>query len=177
MKTLAEEMNSHTVGRANQLTYTVVNEMNEMSGNCTSNPHHSLIFVPERLLVISVNEVSQKVNSFLPGTSSLVEQLGAKILVCLRDGKTLIGELQSFDQFGNLVLSKTVERIIVKKLYSDKSVGTYILRGENIVLLGEIDPAKEAEGGLTSVSHAEIKKAQLESKEAVVDWSFLLDDM
>ena len=50
MKTLAEEMNSHTVGRANQLTYTVVNEMNEMS----------------------VNEVSQKVNSFLPGTSSLV---------------------------------------------------------------------------------------------------------
>ena len=89
----------------------------------------------------------------------------------------MIGELQSFDQFGNLVLSKTVERIIVKKLYSDKSVGTYILRGENIVLLGEIDPAKEAEGGLTSVSQAEIEKARLEHKEAVVDWSFLLDDM
>lgn len=101
----------------------------------------------------------------------------AKILVCLRDGKTLIGELQSFDQFGNLVLSRTVERIIVNTLYADKSVGTFILRGENIVLLGEIDPAKEAAGGLTEVSEAEIQKARKEAgASAAVDWSFLLDD-
>ena len=97
--------------------------------------------------------------------------------MCLRDGKTLIGELQSFDQFGNLVLSHTVERIIVNKLYADKSVGTFILRGENIVLLGEIDPAKESAGGLRSVSEAEIEKERKAAgASAQVDWSFLLDD-
>lgn len=101
----------------------------------------------------------------------------AKILVCLRDGKTLIGDLQSFDQFGNLVLSHTVERVIVDKLYADKSVGTFILRGENIVLLGEIDAEKEAAGGLQQVSEAEIQKARKEAgASAVADWSFLLDD-
>jgi small nuclear ribonucleoprotein (snRNP)-like protein len=97
--------------------------------------------------------------------------------VCLRDGKTLIGELQSFDQFGNLVLSHTVERIIVNKLYADKSVGTVILRVENIVLLGELDPAKESAGGLRSVSEAEIEKERKAAgASAQVDWSFLLDD-
>ena len=101
----------------------------------------------------------------------------AKILVCLRDGKTLIGVLQSFDQFGNLVLSHTVERIIVNTLYADKPVGTFILRGENIVLLGEIDSAKEAAGGLKQVSEAEIQKARKEAgASAEVDWSFLLDE-
>ena len=97
--------------------------------------------------------------------------------MCLRDGKTLIGDLQSFDQFGNLVLSHTVERLIVDKLYADKSVGTFILRGENIVLLGEIDAEKEAAGGLQQVSEAEIQKARKEAgASAVADWSFLLDD-
>ena len=96
---------------------------------------------------------------------------------CPRSSKTLIGELQSFDQFGNLVLSHTVERIIVNTLYADKSVGTFILRGENIVLLGEIDPAKEAAGGLKQVSEAEIQKARKEAgASAAVDWSFLLDE-
>lgn len=110
-------------------------------------------------------------------TSPRVARCAAKILVCLRDGKTLIGELQSFDQFGNLVLSHTVERIIVNKLYADKSVGTFILRGENIVLLGEIDPAKESAGGLRSVSEAEIEKERKAAgASAQVDWSFLLDD-
>lgn len=75
------------------------------------------------------------------------------------------------------MLSHTVERIIVDKLYADKSVGTFILRGENIVLLGEIDSAKEAAGELKQVSEAEIQKARLEAgASAVVDWSFLLDD-
>ena len=69
----------------------------------------------------------------------------------------------------------TVERIIVNKLYADKSVGTFILRGENIVLLGEIDDAKD--GGLKEVSEAEIQKAREEAgASAVVDWSFLLDE-
>ena len=139
MDALAKELHSHTIARANQLTYTVVNEMNEMN---------------------EMNEVGASASSsFLPGTSSLVEQLEKQILVCLRDGTTLIGELRSFDQFGNLVLARTVERKVFGTTYADKAVGTYILRGENIVLLGEIDPAREDGSGLKQVPLAEVEAA------------------
>ncbi|KNZ56160.1 hypothetical protein VP01_2480g1 [Puccinia sorghi] len=95
-----------------------------------------------------------------------------KILVSLRDGKKLIGVLRSYDQFANLVLQDTIERIYVgidsegtaeeesnhstrstsdkakKKTankkgdmickYTDVWRGIYLVRGENVVLIGEI---------------------------------------
>lgn len=59
-------------------------------------------------------------------------------MVLLRDGRTLIGILRSVDQFANLVLHCTIERIHVGKEYGDISRGVFIVRGENVVLLGEI---------------------------------------
>ena len=38
----------------------------------------------------------------------------------------------------NLVMQDAVERIFVGDVYGDKEVGIYIIRGENVVLLGEI---------------------------------------
>ena len=38
----------------------------------------------------------------------------------------------------NLVLQDTVERIFVKDLYADISRGIFLVRGENVLLLGEI---------------------------------------
>lgn len=61
-----------------------------------------------------------------------------KLLVLLRDGRTLIGYLRSVDQFANLVLHRTIERIHVGKNYGDIPRGIFIIRGENVVLLGEI---------------------------------------
>lgn len=59
-------------------------------------------------------------------------------MVLLRDGRTLIGYLRSVDQFANLVLHQTIERIHVGKEYGDIPRGVFIVRGENVVLLGEI---------------------------------------
>lgn len=59
-------------------------------------------------------------------------------MVYLRDGRTLIGILRSVDQFANLVLHRTIERIHVGKRYGDMDRGVIIIRGENVVLLGEI---------------------------------------
>lgn len=59
-------------------------------------------------------------------------------MVLLRDGRTLIGFLRSVDQFANLVLHQTIERIHVGKEYGDIPRGVFIVRGENVVLLGEI---------------------------------------
>ncbi|MCL4169487.1 UNVERIFIED_CONTAM: hypothetical protein GTU68_014486, partial [Idotea baltica] len=58
-------------------------------------------------------------------------------MVYLRDGRTLIGILRSVDQFANLVLHRTIERIHVGKQYGDIDRGVIIIRGENVVLLGE----------------------------------------
>ena len=59
-------------------------------------------------------------------------------MVVLRDGRTLIGWLRSIDQFANLVLHKTIERIHVGQQYGDIDRGIFLIRGENVVLLGEI---------------------------------------
>lgn len=61
-----------------------------------------------------------------------------KLMVLLRDGRTLIGYLRCVDQFANLVLHKTIERIHVGNEYGDIPRGIFIIRGENVVLLGEI---------------------------------------
>lgn len=61
-----------------------------------------------------------------------------KLMVLLRDGRTLIGYLRSVDQFANLVLHRTIERIHVGSHYGDIPRGVFIIRGENVVLLGEI---------------------------------------
>ncbi|KAF8073045.1 LSM1A [Scenedesmus sp. PABB004] len=101
-----------------------------------------------------------------PGTA-LVEELDKKLLIQLRDGRKIIGVLRSFDQFANLVLEHAVERIIVGGLYADVPLGLYLLRGENLVLLGQVDPAREVPPGLTLVSEPEIRTAlQAEKEEA-----------
>jgi len=69
---------------------------------------------------------------------SQIRLLTEKLMVLLRDGRTLIGYLRSVDQFANLVLQRTIERIHVGNEYGDIPRGVFIIRGENVVLLGEI---------------------------------------
>lgn len=101
----------------------------------------------------------------LSAVASLVEELDKKLLVVLRDGSKIVGTLRSFDQFANIVLESAVERIIVGSSYSDIPLGLYIVRGENVVLLGEVDEGRETEG-LTAVDNDEIKRAREAEKAA-----------
>ncbi|KAL8867877.1 MAG: hypothetical protein Q9174_005374 [Haloplaca sp. 1 TL-2023] len=61
-----------------------------------------------------------------------------KLVLVLRDGRKLIGVLRSWDQFANLVLQDTIERIFIEDVYADISRGIFLVRGENVLLLGEI---------------------------------------
>ncbi|XP_072123354.1 U6 snRNA-associated Sm-like protein LSm1 isoform X2 [Mobula birostris] len=67
--------------------------------------------------------------NYMPGTASLIEDIDT-----------------------NLVLHQTLERIHVGKKYGDIPRGIFIVRGENVVLLGEIDLKKERESPLQQVS-------------------------
>lgn len=77
--------------------------------------------------------------------AQLLDLTDKKLMVSLRDGRKLIGVLRSWDQFANLVLQSTVERIFIAPspsnpgLYADIPRGVFLVRGENVLLLGEID--------------------------------------
>lgn len=88
-----------------------------------------------------------------------------RLLVQLRDGRKIVGTLRSFDQFANLVLEGAVERIIVGHQYGESPLGLYVVRGENVVLLGEINDAADPPSILVKVSEPEIRQAQKAERE------------
>lgn len=100
-------------------------------------------------------------------STSLATYLDKKLLVLLRDGRKLLGLLRSFDQFANVVLEGACERVIVGDLYCDVPLGLYVIRGENVVLIGELDLGKEElPSHMTCVSEADIRKAQKAERDA-----------
>ena len=48
--------------------------------------------------------------------------------------------LRSYDQFGNIVLNDCYERYYLDLEYAEEYRGVYLMRGENIVLVGELVP-------------------------------------
>ncbi|CAI8589738.1 unnamed protein product [Vicia faba] len=100
-------------------------------------------------------------------STSLATYLDKKLLVLLRDGRKLLGLLRSFDQFANVVLEGACERVIVGDLYCDVPLGLYVIRGENVVLIGELDLGKEElPPHMTCVSETDIRKAQKAERDA-----------
>ncbi|EJF66660.1 Sm-like ribonucleo protein [Dichomitus squalens] len=95
-------------------------------------------------------------DSLIPFTTSgsLVDCVDRKMLVVLRDGRKLQGVLRSYDQFANLVLEDTVERIYHQDVFAEVWRGLFLIRGENVVLLGEIDLDQEDEIPLRQVEWA-----------------------
>jgi len=103
--------------------------------------------------------------TILIGCANLLDEIDKRMLVVLRDGRTLIGILRSVDQFANLILHQAVERIHVGNCYGDIPRGVFLVRGDNVVLLGEIDKEKEETSNLKCVAVDTILAAQREEQE------------
>mmetsp|Transcript_1411 Transcript_1411/g.1920 ORF Transcript_1411/g.1920 Transcript_1411/m.1920 type:complete len:121 (+) Transcript_1411:179-541(+) len=110
----------------------------------------------------------------LPGIMGLLEQLDKRILVVLQDGRHLIGKLRCFDQYSNVVMEDTHERHVVEDVYGDIPLGLYIVRGDNVVLMGEVDEDVESsENYLRKVSPEEILELEREKESTTKsDWDF-----
>ena len=70
------------------------------------------------------------------------------MLVITADGRTLVGTLLSADQMTNLVLNETIERVIRPpddpEMSTEVSHGLYLIRGDNVVILGLVDEELDA---------------------------------
>lgn len=104
----------------------------------------------------------------------MVEQLDQKVLVVLRDGKHIIGELASFDQFSNMIIQEAVERRFhhsSKKeegaskpttYYCDIPLGVYVIRGDSVVILGDIGDDDQQAGNLKESTLEEMQQMEEE---------------
>jgi U6 snRNA-associated Sm-like protein LSm8 len=74
-------------------------------------------------------------------TQELESFMDKVISVITGDGRNIVGMMKGFDQTINVVLEDSHERV-----YSESAgvaqipLGLYILRGDNIAVIGEIDP-------------------------------------
>ncbi|TPP56401.1 LSM1 U6 small nuclear RNA associated [Fasciola gigantica] len=95
-----------------------------------------------------------------PGSASLFQDIGKKMIIYLRDSHIYIGYLRIIDQFGNIVIHQAVERVHVGKKFCDIHRGILIIRGENIILIGEVRSDASVEETLERVSEKEIHELQ-----------------
>ncbi|XP_035233460.1 U6 snRNA-associated Sm-like protein LSm1 [Stegodyphus dumicola] len=105
------------------------------------------------------------VNEVVSGAASLLEHLDKQILVWLRDGRMFLGYLRSVDQFANLVMHNATERIHVGADYGDIPQGVLMVRGENVVLLGEIGDSNSSENRLPAENILVVQAAHNKIKE------------
>ncbi|CDZ96292.1 Small Nuclear ribonucleoprotein splicing factor [Phaffia rhodozyma] len=76
---------------------------------------------------------------------SLERYINLDVLVLLYDGRLISGNFKGHDPHTNIILSNSVERLFS----TDEPVelvplGLYMIRGDNIALIAELDPDLEA---------------------------------
>ena len=68
------------------------------------------------------------------------------------------------------MLEDTHERHVAGGKKTDIALGLYLVRGDNVVLLGELDAQREASQGLEDADLDEVRNA--EEKATKVEWDF-----
>lgn len=77
--------------------------------------------------------------------SLLLEYVNKRVNVITNDGRNVTGTLRGFDQVCNVILEQSVERIFaIDAGVETVTLGLYVIRGDNIAVLGEIDQEHDA---------------------------------
>lgn len=78
--------------------------------------------------------------------------LTGRVLIVTADGRVLVGSLAGFDQTTNVVLSQCAERIFAGDApVEEVPLGVYVVRGDNITLIGGVDEALDDQIDLASI--------------------------
>ncbi|KAL2654287.1 hypothetical protein R1flu_022415 [Riccia fluitans] len=98
---------------------------------------------------LSVSDSSKKEMASDTGLELLIEQT---ISVITNDGRNIVGVLKGFDQATNLILDESHERVYSTKAGVEQlMLGLYIIRGDNISVVGELDEELDSNLNLSSL--------------------------
>merc|ERR1711951_19825 len=76
--------------------------------------------------------------------SSLLDPLvGNKVEIITNDGRVVVGILKGLDQVVNVVLANTEERVFTSEGIDKQQLGLYLIRGDNVAIVGAIDENTE----------------------------------
>ncbi|KAH9941721.1 LSM-domain-containing protein [Epithele typhae] len=85
----------------------------------------------------------------MAGLQSYVDH---RVLLILQDGRAIVGMMAGFDQKSNVVLSDSKERVYsMDEGVEEIPLGLYLVKGDQIVLIGEIDDATDNAVDLSAI--------------------------
>lgn len=84
--------------------------------------------------------------------SSLQGYVDRRVFLVLQDGRAIVGILAGFDQKSNIVLSDCKERVFsMDDGVEEIPLGLYLVKGDMIILIGELDEAIDNSTDLPSI--------------------------
>ncbi|EFJ34241.1 hypothetical protein SELMODRAFT_83281, partial [Selaginella moellendorffii] len=87
--------------------------------------------------------------------------LAELISVITNDGRNIVGMLKGYDQATNLIIDESHERVYSTTTGVEQHVlGLYIIRGDNIAVVGELDDEMESTLDLTAIKAHPLKPIQ-----------------
>jgi len=105
--------------------------------------------------LLGVEVYGNKNNSTACTMSGLQGYVDRRVLLILQDGRAIVGVMAGFDQKSNVVLSDSKERVYsMDEGVEEIPLGLYLVKGDMIVLIGEIDDAVDQAVDLSTI-HAE----------------------
>ncbi|CAO0800839.1 unnamed protein product [Mucor circinelloides] len=93
--------------------------------------------------------------------SLLQPYVNLDVLVVTIDGRVLVGKLRGTDQASNIILEKCHERVFSSEGTEVISLGLFLLRGDNLVTIGELDTEKEAAMDITEIKADPLSELKL----------------
>merc|ERR1712002_108324 len=76
--------------------------------------------------------------------SQLLDPLvGNKVEIITNDGRVVVGILKGLDQVVNVVLANTEERVFTSDGIDKQPLGLYLIRGDNVAIVGAVDENTE----------------------------------
>lgn len=90
--------------------------------------------------------------------AGLAQYVDTTISVITNDGRQIVGMLRGYDQATNLILDECHERVYSTKGGVEQLVlGLYVIRGDNVAVIGEIDEELDAQLDLDAVRAPPLK--------------------
>lgn len=90
-------------------------------------------------------------------TTILEKVVDERILVVTGDGRIFVGNLRGFDQNTNLVLSDCQERVFSEEGSNTLQLGLYLIRGDLVCMVCEVDDSVEREIDLSGIRAAPLR--------------------